>query len=120
MDEGIVEGGEDTGDTEDELACAETVSLFRCLFDSTWAHTIADGGAQGDVLLGSTGDLLGGHFENGRLLVTRHLAVENEVHQTDFSRGASLVVVDLPARAVGCGRKPRANYGGRGKKRSKP
>lgn len=28
VDEGIVEGGEDTGDTEDELACIKTVSLF--------------------------------------------------------------------------------------------
>lgn len=114
VDEGIVEGGEDTGDTEDQLACAEKPLVSSCsrLFsrsESTWAHTIADGGAQGDVLLGSTGDLLGGHFwilGDFWLLVTWRLRMR--FSKADFSRGANLVVVvvvDLPARAVGCGRK---------------
>jgi hypothetical protein len=40
------------------------------------SHTIANGGSEGDVLLGSTGGgLLGRHFENGRLLVTSSLGV---------------------------------------------
>ena len=44
MDEGIVEGGEDTSDAEDEF-------------------TLADVGAKGDVLLGSTGGFLGRHVD---------------------------------------------------------
>jgi hypothetical protein len=44
VNEGIVERGEDTGNAKDELA-------------------IAGRGAQGDVLLGSTGDLLGRHID---------------------------------------------------------
>lgn len=90
VDEGVVEGGEDTGNAEDELACAKQKSVtlpFRLQnVEFGVAHTIADGGAQGDVLLGSTDDLLGGHFEFGDFGLLSQLAVENEVHQNGFPR----------------------------------
>lgn len=83
MDEGVVEGGEDTGNAEDELAwrdillargpgfcnfcvecrlsgsrvVAELAACSGCL-------TLADLGAQGDVLLGSAdSSFLRGHFD---------------------------------------------------------
>lgn len=52
MDEGIVERSEDAGNAKNELA-------------------IAGGGTEGDVLLGSAGDLLGGHCGGLRRLVSR-------------------------------------------------
>lgn len=51
-----------------------------------WSHTIANGGSEGDVLLGSAGGgLLGSHFEGmGDCWLFRHLAVENEDLQILF------------------------------------
>lgn len=50
-------------------------------------HTIADGGAEGDVLLGGTGNLLGGHFD----WFCFGLAVENE--------GISKIEIQAPEAA---------------------
>ena len=52
MDEGVVEGGENASDAEDEL-------------------TLTDIGSEGDVLLGSTGGFLGRHVGVLLLKLTR-------------------------------------------------
>ena len=52
VDEGVVEGGEDASDAEDEL-------------------TLTDIGSEGDVLLGSTGGFLGRHVGVLLLKLTR-------------------------------------------------
>ena len=66
VDEGVVEGGEDTGNAKDELACWDVVSANASWCDSCVAVlavlTLADLGTEGDVLLGSAdGGFLGGH-----------------------------------------------------------
>lgn len=66
MDEGVVEGGEDTGNAKDELACWDMVSANGSWCDSCVAIlavlTLADLGTEGDVLLRSAdGGFLGGH-----------------------------------------------------------
>jgi hypothetical protein len=60
VDEGVVEGGEDTGDAEDKLACAEHISVscaYNCVVHMP-NHTIADLGTKLDVLLRTALDLL--------------------------------------------------------------
>jgi hypothetical protein len=66
VDEGVVEGGEDTGNAKDELACWDMVSASASSCDSCVAIlavlTLADLGTEGDVLLRSAdGGFLGGH-----------------------------------------------------------
>lgn len=61
MDEGIVEGGEDAGDAENELACEEPVldsvlPANRC----SGIPTFSDLRTEGDVLLRAALDLLFG------------------------------------------------------------
>ena len=66
MNEGIVEGGKDTGDTENELAYKSSQirhGLDRKFCRVHWVvHTISGQRTERDVLLGSTGGLLGSHF----------------------------------------------------------
>lgn len=71
MDEGVVERGEDTGHTENELACMRMSLLAtKTCRDGGGQHlgirelTFAGLGAEGDVLLGSAGGLLGSHVDN--------------------------------------------------------
>lgn len=64
MDEGIVEGCEDTGNTEDEFTWWELVfGLFNFFAHTRGIEklTISDLRAEGDVLLGGTGDFLWRH-----------------------------------------------------------
>lgn len=70
VDEGVVEGGEDTGNAKDELACWDVVSAngFWCGSSARQRVairailTLADLGTEGDVLLRSAdGGFLGGH-----------------------------------------------------------
>lgn len=82
MDEGVVEGGEDTGNAEDELAwrdmllargpgfcnfcigCRLSGSRVVAELACSGRLTLADLGAQGDVLLGSAdSSFLRGHFD---------------------------------------------------------
>ena len=82
VDEGVVEGGEDTGNAEDELAwrdmllargpgfcnfcveCRLSGSRVVAELAGSGCLTLADLGAQGDVLLGSAdSSFLGGHFD---------------------------------------------------------
>lgn len=73
---------------------------------SRGARTITDGGAQGDVLLGSAGNLLGGHFgiwATSGIKVTWLLRMR--FSKRDLRAAANLVVERWGAkRAVGCGR----------------
>ena len=66
MDESVVEGGEDTGNAENELACfmRKLVSLMVTNLENIRLseHTVTGKGAEGDVLLGS-GSLLGSHCD---------------------------------------------------------
>jgi hypothetical protein len=61
LHEGVVEAGEDAGN----CAGGQYSSLNTQQFDVRTAKNelaLADGGAQGDVLLSGTGDLLRGHL----------------------------------------------------------
>ena len=65
VDEGVVEGGEDTSDAKDELTWRAGISHSRLSQPDRGDRgilTLADLGAQGDVLLGGLRRLLGGHF----------------------------------------------------------
>ena len=65
MNEGVVEGGEDAGNTENELAwmrLSEHWSYPR-IFEFLVQLTITGEGAEGDVLLGGGSLLLGGHCD---------------------------------------------------------
>jgi hypothetical protein len=83
VDEGVVEGGEDTGNAEDELAwrdmllargpgfcnfcieCRLSGSRVVAELACSGCLTLADLGAQGDVLLGSAdSSFLRGHFDD--------------------------------------------------------
>ena len=62
VDEGIVERGEDTGNTENELAYHILLAALR--FNShNPKHTISGQRTKSDILLGSGGGLLGSHGE---------------------------------------------------------
>lgn len=74
MNEGIVEGGEDAGNAENELACSMSTLVSLMITKKKICvkkklkfvqHTITGEGAEGDVLL-SGGSLLGrGHCDCG-------------------------------------------------------
>lgn len=62
VNEGVVEGGEDASNAENELACSmrTLVRLMIAIFkEQIVRRTVTGQGAEGDVLLGS-GSLLGG------------------------------------------------------------
>lgn len=62
VNEGVVEGGEDAGNAENELACSMRTLVRnhdRNVEKQLVRHTVTGQGAEGDVLLGS-GSLLGG------------------------------------------------------------
>lgn len=71
MDEGVVEGGEDTGNTENEFTWkyGGNSSVIFSLTSSSMLdgecglHTLTSLGAEGDVLLRRARSLLGSHFE---------------------------------------------------------
>jgi hypothetical protein len=69
VNEGIVEGGEDAGNAENELACSmrTLVSLMitKKRKKKSVQHTITGEGAEGDVLLGSGSLLRGSHCDCG-------------------------------------------------------
>jgi hypothetical protein len=68
VNEGIVEGGEDAGNTENELACSSLV-LFPTPNFRNFQHTVTGEGAEGDVLLSGGGSLLAGGHCDGWWLV---------------------------------------------------
>ena len=58
MDEGIVEGGKDTSNAENELACKEIMSILGTIGTLIYCRgrrTITGQRSEGDILLGSTG-----------------------------------------------------------------
>ena len=69
VNEGIVEGVEYAGNAENELACS--IHLVRPMIPTKIAgfvkHTVTGEGAEGDILLGGGGSLLGSHCDSGWL-----------------------------------------------------
>lgn len=70
MNEGIVEGGEDAGNAENELACVELDFMFPNFFNSNFVHDIPSPArgpretfslaAAGALVLGAIATVVGG------------------------------------------------------------
>lgn len=98
VDEGVVEGGEDTSNAEDELTCSGGYKLEKNLALAGSAIvagslTLAGLGAEGDVLLGGTGGLLGGHVDDVLsvgLLVVVDGQEGRKYHELEFGGGRTL------------------------------
>ena len=71
MDEGVIEGGEDTGDAEDEFTCGGDIRNFfeHPIGGGEGLLTFSDLGAERDVLGGGALDLLLGRHDGEAWIV---------------------------------------------------